>query len=108
MSKSDAVIVGAGPSGLYLARELSKVMNVTIFEEDKMLGMPPHCTGGLINLDSLKPLGISPPVVNTYRYVRITDLSGNSITFDFKRKAIAMLDRPGLEHYLADGLGSAH
>lgn len=61
MSKSDAVIIGAGPSGLYLARELSKVMNVTIFEEDKMLGMPPpHCTG-LVNLDSLKSLGISPP-----------------------------------------------
>ncbi|ADN51118.1 NAD(P)/FAD-dependent oxidoreductase [Vulcanisaeta distributa] len=106
MSKSDAVIIGAGPSGLYLARELSKVMNVTIFEEDKMLGMPPHCTG-LVNLDSLKSLGISPPVINTYRYVRITDLNGNSITFDFKRRAIAMLDRPGLEHYLADGLGSA-
>lgn len=106
MSKSDAVIIGAGPSGLYLARELSKVMNVTIFEEDKMLGIPPHCTG-LVNLDSLKPLSISPPIINTYRYVRITDLSGNSITFDFKRKAIAMLDRPGLEHYLADELGSA-
>ncbi|WP_243678402.1 NAD(P)-binding protein [Vulcanisaeta distributa] len=60
MSKSDAVIIGAGPSGLYLARELSKVMNVTIFEEDKMLGIPPHCTG-LVNLDSLKPLSISPP-----------------------------------------------
>ncbi|GAB6944820.1 NAD(P)/FAD-dependent oxidoreductase [Vulcanisaeta sp. JCM 14467] len=106
MSKSDAIIVGAGPSGLYLARELSKVMNVTIFEEDRMLGIPPHCTG-LVNLSSLKVLGISPPIVNTYRYVRITDLSGNSITFDFRERTIAMLDRPGLEHYLADELGSA-
>ncbi|GAB6946401.1 NAD(P)/FAD-dependent oxidoreductase [Vulcanisaeta sp. JCM 16161] len=106
MGVSDVVVIGAGPSGLYLARELSRVMNVVIFEEDKMLGIPPHCTG-LVNLDSLKPLGISPPIINTYRYVRITDLNGNSITFDFRRRAIAMLDRPGLEHYLADELGSA-
>ncbi|WP_252901143.1 NAD(P)-binding protein [Vulcanisaeta sp. JCM 14467] len=60
MSKSDAIIVGAGPSGLYLARELSKVMNVTIFEEDRMLGIPPHCTG-LVNLSSLKVLAYRPP-----------------------------------------------
>ncbi|WP_252901144.1 hypothetical protein [Vulcanisaeta sp. JCM 14467] len=39
--------------------------------------------------------------------MRITDLSGNSITFDFRERTIAMLDRPGLEHYLADELGSA-
>ncbi len=106
MGESDAVVIGAGPSGLYLARELSKIMNVVIFEEDKVLGMPPHCTG-LVNLNSLRVLGISPPIVNTYRYVRITDLSGNSITFDFRERSVAMLDRPGLEHYLADGLGSA-
>ncbi len=99
-------IIGAGPSGLYLARELSKIMNVVIFEEDKELGLPPHCTG-LVNADSLKVLNISPPIINSYRYVRITDLEGNSITFDFKRKAVAMLDRPGLENYLADELGSA-
>ena len=106
MGRSDAVIIGAGPSGLYLARELSKSMNVTIFEEDKALGLPPHCTG-LVNTNSLRVLGISPPIINTYRYVRITDLSGNSITFDFRDKAVAMLDRPGLEYYLADELGSA-
>ncbi|ADY00407.1 Dehydrogenase (flavoprotein)-like protein [Vulcanisaeta moutnovskia 768-28] len=106
MSKSDIIVIGAGPSGLYLARELSKVMNVRIVEEDKVLGVPPHCTG-LVNLDSLKALNVASPIVNTYRYIRLIDLSGNSITFDFKRRAIAMLDRPGLEHYLADGLGSA-
>jgi Dehydrogenases (flavoproteins) len=106
VSISDAIIIGAGPSGLYLARELSRVINVTVFEEDKALGLPPHCTG-LVNTDSLKVLNVSPPVINTYRYVRITDLENHSITFDFKRRVIAMVDRPGLEHNLADELGSS-
>ncbi len=106
MEASDAAIIGAGPSGLYLARELSRIMNVVVFEEDKELGLPLHCTG-LVNADSLKVLSISPPIINSYRYVRVTDLEGNSITFDFKRNAVAMLNRPGLENYLADELGSA-
>jgi len=106
VSISDAIIIGAGPSGLYLARELSRVINVTVFEEDKALGLPPHCTG-LVNTDSLKVLNVSPPIINTYRYVRITDLENHSITFDFKRRVIAMVDRPGLEYNLADELGSS-
>jgi flavin-dependent dehydrogenase len=105
MNINSATIIGAGPSGLFLAKELSKVLNVTVFEEDRMLGVPPHCTG-LVNSDSLKALGISPPIIGTYRYVRIVDLEGHGITFDFGRDAIVMVDRPGLEHYLADEAGS--
>lgn len=107
MVSGNFVIVGAGPSGLYLARELDKVLdNVLVFEEDKELGLPPHCTG-LVNLNSVIALGIEPPIVNTYRYVRITDLDGSSITFDFMTNSIAMLDRPGLENYLAEGINAS-
>lgn len=105
--KGNFAIVGAGPSGLYLAREVSKVLdNVVVFEEDKELGLPPHCTG-LVNLNSVSALGIEPPIINTFRYVRITDLDGNSITFDFITDSIAMLDRPGLENYLAEGINAS-
>ncbi|WP_069808013.1 NAD(P)/FAD-dependent oxidoreductase [Vulcanisaeta thermophila] len=104
---SGFVIIGAGPSGLYLARELGRFLdNVIIFEEDRELGLPPHCTG-LVNINSISALGIAPPIVNTYRYVRITDLEGNSVTFDFMGNSIAMLDRPGLENYLAEGINAS-
>ncbi len=106
MGINSIVIIGAGPSGLYLARELSKFVNVVIFEEDREVGVPPHCTG-LVNLDSLRVLGVSPPIISTYRYVRIVDLEGNGLTFDFGRRVIAMVDRPGLEQYLANELGSS-
>lgn len=104
---SNFIIVGAGPSGLYLARELGKVLDgILIFEEDKELGLPPHCTG-LVNLNSVRALGIEPPIVNVFRYVRITDLDGNDVIFDFRTNSIAMLDRPGLEHYLAEGINAS-
>ena len=39
-------IIGAGPIGCYTAKLLSeKGYNVTVFEEDKKIGLPVRCTG---------------------------------------------------------------
>ena len=49
----DATIVGAGPVGCFLAREL-KGLELQIFEEHKGVGEPVQCTGLISkNVDEL-------------------------------------------------------
>ena len=45
-------IVGAGPAGNYLAYQLAKEKDVTIFEEHPEVGNPIQCTGILSSSSS--------------------------------------------------------
>lgn len=51
-------IVGAGPAGLLVARELLRLgLEVDVFEASKRVGRPPHCTG-IVSTQTFKRLGI--------------------------------------------------
>ena len=96
----DVGIVGAGPSGLYLAKLIGRMHNVQIIEEDKSLGIPLHCTG-LISERMAHALGLVEVVENKYDTITITtDLKHRGLTLALKRNRVVMLNRPGLENHL--------
>lgn len=56
----DAIIIGGGPVGCFVALILSKLgKKPIVFEEHKEIGKPDHCAGHL-SIKSLKDLGLYP------------------------------------------------
>jgi flavin-dependent dehydrogenase len=106
---SDSVgIVGAGFSGLLLSIALARLgYSVSVFEEHKEPGIPPHCTG----IVSSKTVSLIEEILNKdipSRLVRrklqglivCSQESGRCIKLRV-REGLAMLDRPALDRYLA-------
>ncbi|HJW97192.1 MAG TPA: NAD(P)/FAD-dependent oxidoreductase [archaeon] len=104
MEKSDVLIAGAGPVGLYLAGLLEKSgLTVRILEEHERIGLPNHCSGLVSrNLDSfVKPREewiehkVSGAVFN----------SGlSSVRLEKPRTAAYVIDRSKFDAFLAEGL----
>lgn len=60
-SEADAVVIGAGPAGLFSALAMArKGLDVIACEEHKEVGVPSHCAGH-ISIKSLNQLGINLP-----------------------------------------------
>lgn len=60
-NKADAVVIGAGPAGLFSALAMArKGLDVIACEEHKEVGMPSHCAGH-ISIKGLKQFSISLP-----------------------------------------------
>ncbi|ACB40848.1 NAD(P)/FAD-dependent oxidoreductase [Pyrobaculum neutrophilum] len=97
-------VVGAGPAGLSFA---SRFGDADVYEEHHEVGLPRHCTslvGGGAARRAQLPNGV---VLNQYRELLITDLQGHSIRFKL-RDPVLLLDRPGLEQKLAEGVPRIH
>ncbi|MFN3803773.1 MAG: NAD(P)/FAD-dependent oxidoreductase [Pyrobaculum sp.] len=94
-------VVGAGPAGLAFA---TRIKDVDIFEEHPQVGLPRHCTSLVSGraAEGVVPNGI---VLNKYRELVVTDLERREIRFRV-RGGIYLLDRPGLELWLASQLPS--
>jgi flavin-dependent dehydrogenase len=94
-------VVGAGPAGLSLASRI----DADVYEEHQEVGLPRHCTS-LVSGRSAGEAGIpSDVVLNKYDGLLVTDLQGRRIWFRV-RDRIYLLDRPGLERRLSDGVPS--
>ncbi|GGP19418.1 dehydrogenase [Thermocladium modestius] len=99
-------VAGAGPSSLYLLR-ITKNHDITAFEEDPKLGLPRHCTG-LVSINGAIGLGIYRREIVIGRYSRVRIINGEdgaAVEFRLPRHSIIMLDRPGLEESLYEGVG---
>ena len=107
MEKSDVLIAGAGPVGLYLADLLGKSgLSATVLEEHERIGSPNHCSGLVSrNLDSfVKPSRewieheVSGAVIRC----------GNSfVRLRKPRTAAYVIDRSRFDASLAEGLDVA-
>ncbi|AFA40604.1 Dehydrogenases (flavoproteins) [Pyrobaculum oguniense TE7] len=94
-------VVGAGPAGLAFASEFG---DADVFEEHPEVGLPRHCTS-LVSASSAEAVGIPQSLVLAkYGYLTVTDLEGRSIYFRVKH-GVYLIDRPGLEQWLASGVG---
>ena len=96
-------IVGAGPSGSYLASMLAKEnREVTLVEEHPEVGNPIQCTGILSS--SSNALNIKIPnklIVNKIKRVELISPDKNSVTFNLKEDDL-ILDRKELDKHLAE------
>lgn len=103
--KTEAAIVGAGPTGLLAAEKISKKgFNVAVFEEHKRVGYPVHCAG-MISVEGFKRLGVKPDPVyhqNTVYGGRIFSRDGSCITIKDKKPRAYIIDRSPFDEHLAN------
>ncbi|MEK6934284.1 MAG: NAD(P)/FAD-dependent oxidoreductase [Nanoarchaeota archaeon] len=94
-------VIGAGPSGSYLAYLLAKKgEDVKIFEEHKLVGKPVQCTG-IITSSVDKLIKIDKNIlVNKFYCVRVHSPNGDYV--DIKIKGDNIFDRAKFDEYLVE------
>ena len=106
VEKSDVLIAGAGPVGLYLAGLLEKSgLSVRLLEEHQKIGLPNHCSGLVSrNLDSfVKPREewIEHKVSGA-----VFKAASSELRLEKRRTAAYVIDRTKFDAFLASGLHS--
>ena len=99
----DAVIVGAGPSGCVVARQLAaEEFRVLLVEEHQQVGHPNHCAGLItpraLSLAELYPDGL---VQNELRGAIIRTMSGRELSIGGDKTHAVAINRPQLDAKLA-------
>ena len=101
---SEVIIAGGSVSGLLAARELAKNnRNVIILENDNEIGTPEKCDG-LISINALKSLSISPTnklIQNEIRHAILYSPNNSEIKIDARDKGVIVLDRSEFDTELA-------
>lgn len=104
MVKSDVLIVGAGPVGLYLAGLLEKSgLSVMVLEEHDSIGRPNHCSGLVSRNLGLFVRPSSEWVEHEVSGCAIT-CGSSSILLKKSRPAAYVIDRDRFDSFLAEGL----
>jgi digeranylgeranylglycerophospholipid reductase len=101
---SDALVIGAGPSGLLAAKEIaSHGFSVKILEEHSRVGIPSHCAG-LISVEGLNRIGVEAGgfVQNTITGGRIYSPDGQWMEIRDKRPRAHVVDRAALDQHIAE------
>ncbi len=104
MVDADVVVVGAGPVGSLVARQLArKGLSVLLLEEHKEVGRPVHCAG-LIGINGLSNNGIIPRAEVILQRVHRSVFhapSGAQVCFDKGEPHAFVLHRDRLDQQLA-------
>jgi len=102
--ETQALVVGAGPSGLIAAREAAqRGIRVLVLEEHAEIGRPCHCAG-LLSLNGIEKLGIPVDggfVQNKFRGALFFSPSGLSFTVERQRPVACVVDRVLFDRFLA-------
>ncbi len=102
MESVDVLVVGAGPAGSTVARGLAeRGHSVLVVEEHPTVGEPVQCAG-LVSQRVLDLAGSDAFVRTPVRGATVFGPSLRSITFKADRPRAFVIDRAGLDRYLAD------
>ncbi|MHA1730632.1 MAG: geranylgeranyl reductase family protein [Promethearchaeota archaeon] len=98
--KFDAIIIGAGPAGNFLAWELAKRgLTPLVVETHRRVGQPVQCAGIMSQkLDQLVALP-REVVVNRVRRARVVSPSGKSVSMEGRDRPY-VIDRAAFDEYL--------
>jgi len=98
----DVVVVGAGPTGCYAARELARLgYEVLVLEEHTEVGEPVHCTG-IISLEAYRRFDLDPSCVEAYlSSARFVSPSGQSFRVSSEEARAVVVDRRRFDQLLA-------
>jgi geranylgeranyl reductase family protein len=99
----DAVVIGAGPAGLYAAFRLAQNgLRVALLEEHHVVGRPAHCTG-ILAREAFDEFDISPDVIlNELTAARFIAPSGRDVVYRPRAIEAVAIDRPAFDSDLAE------
>ena len=101
----DVIIIGGNTIGLYTAKLLEKNLDVTVLEEHDSIGLPLQCSG-LYSSNIMNFLDIPDGLIqNRIAYAKIHS-KRSEIILRKKGTAAYVVDRPGMEKWIAKGLKS--
>ena len=103
---SEALVVGGGPAGSFVAWKLSRLgVETTVFEEHAEIGVPSHCAGH-ISIRSLSNLGLYPLpegiVENTFSAANFHSPQGAASSVHLERPVTCALNRELFDKFLAE------
>src|SRR3989442_1703098 len=99
---NDAIVVGAGPAGLYTAlRAAEGGLSVVVLEEHEELGVPTHCSG-IVSGETNRLYKVPDDVVVSRPSACLVISPGGRVAeLEDPGEEIAVLDRAGFDRALA-------
>src|SRR2546427_9573688 len=99
---NDAIVVGAGPAGLYTAlRAAEEGLSVVVLEEHEELGVPTHCSG-IVSGETNRLYKVPDDVVLSRPSACLVISPGGRVAeLEDPGEEIAVLDRAGFDRALA-------
>ena len=106
MKKYEILVIGGGTIGSYFALLTAKKgLQVTVYEDNKELGWPQHCSG-LISINGLKRIGVwnwlvrEGLVLNYIKNARFYGVSGNFREISSPKHVAVVIDRIGYDELI--------
>jgi digeranylgeranylglycerophospholipid reductase len=104
----DALIVGGGPGGLFMAARLAeRGLRTLVCEEHARIGDPVHCTG-VVSADSFPRFDLPhTATLNQLTNVRFRSPGGIHVDYMTPSPLATVIDRPAFDRALADRASAA-
>src|SRR3979409_2161728 len=101
--RSDVLIVGGGPGGLFMAARLAeRGVRALVCEEHARVGDPVHCTG-VLSSDSFGRFDLPATApLNQLTNVRFVSPGGIPVDYSTAAPIATVIDRPAFDRALAE------